>query len=88
MLFIIPSADIFAEPHIFTFYGYLMMLHEIGLDYTFSAYASEGGNFGLFHSHELMKRLNAKIYAEAERLGVKWIWAGSAATCGASSTST
>ncbi len=76
VLFIIPSADIFADPHIFTFYGYLMLLHEIGLDYTFSAYASEGGNFGLFHSHELMKRLNAKIYTEAKRLGVKWIMGG------------
>jgi Fe-S oxidoreductase len=76
ILFIMPSADIFAEPQIFTFYGYLMLFHELGLDYTFSAYASEGGNFGLFHSTELMKRLNAKIYAEARRLGVKWILGG------------
>jgi Fe-S oxidoreductase len=76
VLFIIPSADIFADPHIYTFYGYLMLLHEMGVDYTFSAYASEGGNFGLFHSNELMKRLNAKIYAEAKRLGVKWILGG------------
>ena len=27
-------------------------------------------------SHEMMKRLNAKIYAEAKRLGVKWILGG------------
>jgi hypothetical protein len=46
------------------------------VDYTFSAYASEGGNFGLFSSNELMKRLNAKVYAEARRLGVKWILGG------------
>jgi hypothetical protein len=26
--------------------GYLMLFDEIGLDYTFSTYASEGGNFG------------------------------------------
>jgi Fe-S oxidoreductase len=76
ILFIMPSADIFAEPQIFTFYGYLMLFHELGLDYTLSAYASEGGNFGLFHSAEMMKRLNAKIYAEAKRLGVKWILGG------------
>ncbi|HNU91136.1 MAG TPA: (Fe-S)-binding protein, partial [Spirochaetota bacterium] len=76
VLFIIPSADIFADPHIFTFYGYLMLFHEIGLDYTFSSYASEGGNFGLFFSHEMVKRLNAKIYAEAKRLGVKYIIGG------------
>jgi len=56
--------------------GYLMLFHEIGLDYTWSTYASEGGNFGLFTSHEMIKRLNAKIYAEAKRLGVKWILGG------------
>jgi Fe-S oxidoreductase len=73
ILVVMPSADYFATPHYFTLLGYLMVFHEIGLDYTFSAYASEGGNFGLFTSHEMIKRLNAKIYAEAKRLGVKWI---------------
>ncbi len=76
ILFVVPSADYFADPHYYGFLGYLALFHEIGLDYTFSAYASEGGNFGLFHSHEMMKRLNAKIYAEAKRLGVKWILGG------------
>jgi Fe-S oxidoreductase len=76
VLFIVPSADYFASPHYYTLLGYLMLLHEVGLDYTFSAYASEGGNFGLFSSHEMMKRLNAKIYAEAKRLKVKWILGG------------
>ncbi len=76
VLFVAPSADYFAMPHWFTLLGYLMLFHEIGLDYTWSAFASEGGNFGLFHSAELAKRLNAKIYAEAERLGVKWILGG------------
>ena len=76
VLFVAPSADYFAMPHWFTLLGYLMLFHEIGLDYTWSAYASEGGNFGFFHSMELAKRLNAKIYAEAKRLGVKWILGG------------
>jgi Fe-S oxidoreductase len=76
ILFVVPSADYFGTPHYFTLLGYLMLFHEIGLDYTFSAFASEGGNFGLFASHELIKRLNAKIYAEAKRLGVKWILGG------------
>ncbi len=76
ILFVVPSADYFGDPHYFGFMGYLALFHEIGLDYTFSAYASEGGNFGLFHSNEMMKRLNAKIYAEAKRLGVKWILGG------------
>jgi Fe-S oxidoreductase len=76
VLFVVPSADYFGDPHYFGFLGYLAMFHEIGLDYTFSSFASEGGNFGLFHSSEMMKRLNAKIYMEAKRLGVKWIIGG------------
>ncbi len=76
ILFVTPSGDLFADPGTFTCMGYLMLFHEIGLDYTWSTYASEGGNFGLFSSHELMKRLNAKIYDEARRLGVKWILGG------------
>lgn len=76
VLFIAPSADYFASPHYYTLLGYLMLFHEIGLDYTWSTFASEGGNFGLFHSHEMLKRLNAKMYMEAERLGVKWILGG------------
>ena len=76
ILFVMPSADYFATPHYYTLLGYLMLFKEIGLDYTVSAYASEGGNFGFFSSHEMMKRLNAKIYDEAKRLGVKWILGG------------
>ena len=76
VLFVTPSGDFFADPGTFTCMGYLMLFHEIGLDYTWSTYASEGGNFGLFTSQEMMKRLNAKIYAEAKRLKVKWILGG------------
>jgi Fe-S oxidoreductase len=76
ILFVVPSADYFASPHYYTLLGYMLLFHEIGLNYTFSAFASEGGNFGLFTSHEMIKRLNAKIYAEAKRLGVKWIIGG------------
>ncbi len=76
VLFIAPSADYFGEPHYYTLLGYLMLFHEIGLDYTWSAFASEGGNFGLFHSHDMIKRLNNKVYHEAKRLGVKWILGG------------
>jgi Fe-S oxidoreductase len=76
ILFVVPSADYFAEPGIYTFMGYLLLFHYLGLDYTLSAYASEGGNFGLFTSHDTIKRLNYKIYAEAKRLGVKWVLGG------------
>ncbi|MCL5266586.1 MAG: (Fe-S)-binding protein [Bacteroidetes bacterium] len=76
ILFIAPSADYFGTPHYYTLLGYLALFHEIGLDYTWSTYASEGGNFGSFISHDLMKSLNAKMYAESSRLGVKWILGG------------
>ena len=76
VIFITPSGDVFADPGIYTFMGYLMLFHEIGLDYTLSTYASEGGNFGLFTSANMMKKLNAKMYAECERLGSKWILGG------------
>lgn len=76
VLFIMPSADYFASPHYYTLLGYLLLFHHIGLDYTLSAYASEGGNFGLFTSHEMIKRLNDKVYREAKRLGVRWLLGG------------
>ncbi len=76
ILFVTPSGDFLADPGTYTCMGYMLLFHELGLDYTWSTYASEGGNFGLFTSAEAMKRLNAKIYAEAKRLGVKWILGG------------
>lgn len=76
ILLVVPSGDLFAEPGTYTFMGYIMLLEQLGLDYTLSTYASEGGNFGFFTSNEMAKRLNAKIYAEARRLGVKWILGG------------
>jgi Fe-S oxidoreductase len=76
ILFITPSADVFAEPGLYTAMGYLILFEAIGLDYTWSTYASEGGNFGLFTNNEAMKKLNAKMYAEAKRLGVKYILGG------------
>ncbi|MFH0730656.1 MAG: (Fe-S)-binding protein [Pseudomonadota bacterium] len=80
ILFITPSGDVFADPGTYTCMGYLILFHylkvEYGLDVTWSTYASEGGNFGSFTSHEMMKRLNSKMYAEAKRLGVKWILGG------------
>ncbi len=76
VLFITPSGDYFADPGTYTFMGYLMLFEAIGLDYTLSTYASEGGNFGLFTSSDAMKKLNSKMYAEAKRLGVKFILGG------------
>ncbi len=76
ILFVTPSGDYVAAPGIYTCMSYMLLFHELGIDYTWSTYASEGGNFGLFTSHEMIKRLNAKMYREAKRLGVKWILGG------------
>jgi Fe-S oxidoreductase len=76
ILFITPSGDLFADPGIYNAMGYMMLFHEIGLDYTWSTFASEGGNFGFFTSMEMAKRLHTKIYEEAKRLKVKWIIGG------------
>jgi len=76
ILFVTPSGDLFADPGTYTAMGYMMLFEELGLDYTWSTYASEGGNFGFFTSNELAKRLNSKIYAEAKRLGVKYVIGG------------
>ena len=79
ILFVTPSGDVFSDPGTYTAMGYLILFHyleSLGLDITWSTYASEGGNFGFFFSHEMMKRLNAKIYEEAKRLKVKWILGG------------
>ncbi len=79
ILFVTPSGDVFADPGTYTCMGYLILFHylqSMGLDITWSTYASEGGNFGFFTSHEMAKRLNAKMYSEARRLGVKWILGG------------
>ena len=76
ILFITPSGDVFADPGTWTCMGYMALFHQLGIDITWSTYASEGGNFGFFTSHEMMKRLNSKMYMEAKRLGVKWILGG------------
>ncbi|MEE9524695.1 MAG: (Fe-S)-binding protein, partial [Thermodesulfovibrionales bacterium] len=76
ILFVAPSGDFFGIPGIYTCMGYIILFHYLGLDYTFSTYASEGGNFGFFTSNEMAKKLHYKIYAEAERLGVKWVLGG------------
>ena len=80
IFFVAPSGDYFGTEGTYTCAGYMMLFEwlkrKYGFTYTWSAYAGEGGNFGLFTSNEAQKRLSAKIYAEAKRLGVKWIIGG------------
>jgi len=76
ILFVIPSGEFFDPSGSYNLMGELILFHELGLDYTWSTFASEGGNFGFFTSNEMAKRLHNKIYEEAKRLKVKWIIGG------------
>ncbi len=77
VLYVPPSADFRpGGPHWETFKGAIKFFHHIGLDYTLSTKASEGGNFGTWLNYEHMKKINRKVYEEAVRLGVKWILGG------------
>ena len=74
ILLITPSADFFAEPHVDGLMGYAKVLHELGLDYTLSSYASEGANFGMFiGSYENMRKVSLRIRKAAIDLKVKRI---------------
>ncbi len=74
ILFITPSADFFAEPHIDGLIGYAKVLHEAGVSWTFSSHASEAGNFGMFiGSYENMQQVAIRIREAAKDLGVKRI---------------
>ena len=54
--------------------GYAKVLHELGLDWTLSSYASEGANFGMFiGSYENMRKISLRVRKAAEDLGVKRI---------------
>jgi hypothetical protein len=75
ILFITPSGDVFADPGIFTAMGYMMLFDHIGLDYTISTYTSEGGNFGSFTSHEMMKAQLQDVHGGRAH-GCKWILGG------------
>lgn len=74
ILFVTPSADFFAEPHVDGLIGYGKVLHESGISWTFSTKASEAGNFGMFiGSYENMRTIASRIRQAAIDLKVKRI---------------
>jgi len=77
VLLVPPSADFFSSPHIESLAGYAKVFHQAGISFTFSSYASEAGNFGLFiGNYDHMKKINKRIWDEARRLKVKRVVAG------------
>lgn len=72
ILLVTPSADFFASPHMEGLIGYAKVLHEAGVSWTFSSYASEAANFGMFvGSQENMQKVALRIRKAAEDLKVK-----------------
>ena len=74
ILFVAPSADFFTN--VDTLIGYILVLNKLGLDWTFSSYASEIANFGLFFSYREMEAIAARIIRVARQIGAKWVIAG------------
>lgn len=77
VLLVTPSADFFAEPHIYSLIGYAKVFHAAGISWTLSTKASEGGNFGLFiGNYDQLRRIALRIREAALELGVKRIVVG------------
>ncbi|MBI5050680.1 MAG: (Fe-S)-binding protein [Nitrospirae bacterium] len=77
ILFVTPSADFFAAPHIESLAGYAKVFHQAGVNWTISSYASEAGNFGMFiGNYNHMKTINKRIWDIARQLKVKRVIAG------------
>jgi len=77
VLLITPSADFFAEPHVESLIGYAKVFHAAGISWTFSSYASEAGNFGMFiGNYEHLRKVALRVRQAALDLGVKRVIVG------------
>jgi Fe-S oxidoreductase len=77
VLMVTPSADFFAEPHVFSLIGYAKVFHAAGIRWTLSSHASEAANFGVFiGSQEQMRAIAGRVREAALDLGAKRIVLG------------
>ena len=77
VLMVTPSADFFAEPHIDGLIGYAKVLHQSGVSWTLSSYASEAANFGMFiGNYDVMRQGALRIRKAALDLNVKRVIVG------------
>ncbi len=77
ILLVPPSADFFSSPHVDSLVGYAKVLHAAGISWTFSSYASEFSNFGIFMgSYAQMRKIAERIATAARDLRVKRIVVG------------
>jgi Fe-S oxidoreductase len=77
VLVITPSADFFAEPHVYSLIGYAKVFHAAGISWTLSSHASEAGNFGLFiGSYEQTRKVSMRVREAALELGARRLVVG------------
>jgi len=77
VLLVTPSADFFAEPHVYSLIGYAKVFHAAGIRWTLSTTASEAGNFGMFiGNYEQLHKVAGRIRQAALELGVKRVVVG------------
>ncbi len=77
VLLVTPSADFFAEPHVFSLIGYAKVFHAAGISWTLSSHASEAANFGIFiGSYEQMKKVSLRVREAALELGARRLVVG------------
>ena len=69
VLLVPPSADNFANDMTMEAYG--KVFKHLGVSWTTSTYASEGGNFGLFFNYKNLKKVNQRMIQAARDLKVK-----------------
>lgn len=72
VLVVVPSADLFAEPHVDGLLGLAKVLHVAGVRWTLSSEASEAANFGLFAGNiEHERELALRLVEAAQALGTR-----------------
>ena len=77
VLLVTPSADFFAEPHVYSLMGYAKVFHAAGIPWTLSTHASEAGNFGLFiGNYGQMQKVATRVRESILDLGAKRLVVG------------
>src|SRR5512135_2200455 len=72
VMFVTPSADFFASPHIESLAGYAKVFKQAGISWTLSSHASEAGNFGMFiGNYGVMRNVAKRIREGIEEIKPK-----------------
>lgn len=77
VLLVVPSADLYAEPHVDGLIGCAKIFHQAGIHWTMATAASEAANFGLFVGDDAhMADIAERILVTARELGAQKIVIG------------